>query len=102
MSSFPLKPLSFFGSPQPLSPPRFPWRVAAAALFSTVALAGCTTPMLHSTVDVPAHFADVAATDPASAPEVAWWKAYHDPVLDALIERAARQNRDVRIATEHV
>jgi NodT family efflux transporter outer membrane factor (OMF) lipoprotein len=62
--------------------------------------AGCATPMLQSAVQVPDHFA--AAPTSAAAPEVAWWERYGDPVLSELIERAARENRDVRIATERV
>jgi multidrug efflux system outer membrane protein len=96
--------LSPFSSPRPVSPRRSPWRMAAATLsFSiTLALTGCSTPMLHSTVDVPDHFTEVGADEAASQPEVAWWKSYGDPVLTGLIERAARENRDVRIAAERV
>jgi outer membrane protein TolC len=35
-------------------------------------------------------------------PESAWWEAYGDPVLSDLIRRAARENRDVRIAAQRV
>jgi outer membrane protein TolC len=35
-------------------------------------------------------------------PEVAWWESYADPVLTDLIRRAARENRDVKIAAERV
>jgi len=50
---------------------------------------------------VPARF---AAADSAvgAEPEVAWWESYHDPVLTDLIRRAARENRDVKIASERV
>jgi len=56
--------------------------------------------MLKSTVEVPDQFA-MAATSGA-APEVAWWERYGDPVLSELIQRAARENRDVKIAKERV
>src|SRR6478736_5224402 len=104
MSPNPNSLLSPFSSPRPVSPRRSPWRMAAATLsFSiTLALTGCSTPMLHSTVDVPDHFTEVGADEAAGQPEVAWWKSYGDPVLTGLIERAARENRDVRIAAEHV
>ena len=35
-------------------------------------------------------------------PEAAWWQSYGDPVLTDLIRRAARENRDVKIAAECV
>ena len=35
-------------------------------------------------------------------PEIAWWESYGDPVLSDLIRRAARENRDVKIAAERV
>lgn len=96
--------LSRFTSPRPLPPRRFPWRLAAATLFCgiTLVLTGCATPMLQSTVDVPETFASVAADEAANASSIAWWQSYGDPVLTALIERAARENRDVRIAAERV
>jgi NodT family efflux transporter outer membrane factor (OMF) lipoprotein len=65
------------------------------------ALAGCAkTPVVKPAVDVPAQFA--ASADIAGEPEVAWWESYGDPVLTDLVRRAARENRDVRIATERV
>jgi multidrug efflux system outer membrane protein len=39
---------------------------------------------------------------PRPSPRVAWWEAYGDPVLSDLIRRAARENRDVRIAAQRV
>ena len=94
-----------FTSPRPPSPQRsLPWRWAAATLFftGTTLLAGCATPMLRSTVDVPDRFVEASAEEVVAQPEVAWWHSYGDPVLTDLIERAARQNRDVRIAAERV
>ncbi|UHQ19384.1 TolC family protein [Lysobacter sp. KIS68-7] len=58
--------------------------------------------MLQSTVDVPGSYSAAGVDQAEKAPEVAWWKAYGDPVLADLIERAAIQNRDVRIAAERV
>jgi len=71
-----------------------------AALAASLALAGCTTPILKSSVQVPNQFASARAT--TSEPEVAWWESYGDPVLSDLIRRAAHENRDVRIAAERV
>ncbi len=77
---------------------------ALAAILSGVlvlALGACTTPVLQSEVEVPDRFA-AAAPAAEAAPEVAWWERYGDPVLTDLIQRAARENRDVRIAAERV
>jgi multidrug efflux system outer membrane protein len=73
-------------------------RLLAASL--ALALAGCATPVLKPSVDVPAQFA--AATTHTDEPEVAWWEGFQDPVLTDLIRRAAQQNRDVKIAAERV
>jgi multidrug efflux system outer membrane protein len=73
-------------------------RVLAVSL--ALALAGCATPVLKPSLDMPDQFA--AATVSADEPEVAWWEGYKDPLLAALIRRAAQQNRDVKIAAERV
>jgi outer membrane protein TolC len=77
-------------------------RLIAAAVSTSLALAliGCATPRLQSTVDVPAQFTAAPAT--VTEPEVAWWQSYGDPVLTELVARAARENRDIRIAVERV
>jgi outer membrane protein, multidrug efflux system len=73
-------------------------RVLAASL--ALALAGCATPVLKPSLDMPDRFA--AATSSADEPEVAWWEGFKDPVLADLIRRAAQQNRDVKIAAERL
>ena len=74
----------------------------AAKLAATLAFAlvGCATPVLQPSVDVPGRFA--AAPTSVEAPETAWWDSYGDPVLSDLVRRAARENRDVKIALERV
>src|SRR6476659_7795862 len=72
-------------------------KLAASLAF---ALVGCATPVLQPSVDVPGRFA--AASASIEAPEATWWDAYGDPVLSDLVRRAARENRDVRIALERV
>ena len=75
--------------------------LAALAAACALALAGCATPNAHPSVDVPAQF----AASPAAAAEeadVAWWDSFADPVLSDLVRRAARENRDVRIAAERL
>ena len=72
-------------------------QLAASLAF---ALVGCATPVLQPSVDVPGRFA--AAPASIEAPEATWWDAYGDPVLSDLVRRAARENRDVKIALERV
>jgi len=64
-------------------------RVVAATLAASLVLAlgGCATPMLDSTVPMPDQFAAAPSSETAS--EVAWWEAYGDPVLSDLLRRAA-------------
>jgi multidrug efflux system outer membrane protein len=69
------------------------------ALFA-LALAGCSTPVLKPAVEVPGQFASTPASD--VEPEAVWWQSYRDPVLSALIQRAAIENRDVKIAAQRV
>jgi multidrug efflux system outer membrane protein len=74
-----------------------------ASLFSSwllLALSGCATPVLRPTIDVPAQFAASPASD--TAPEVAWWERFGDPVLSELVRRAAYENRDIKIAAQRV
>jgi len=73
---------------------------AKLAASLTFALVGCATPVLQPSVDVPGRFA--AAPASVEAPETAWWDSYGDPVLSDLVRRAARENRDVKIALERV
>lgn len=65
-----------------------------------LALAGCATPVLSPSVDVPGRFAAAQASE--GEPEAAWWERFGDPVLSDLIRRAARENRDIKIAAERV
>src|SRR5579871_3667874 len=77
-------------------------RAVTASFAASLAfvLVGCSTPVLHSTVDVPSQFAEASGT--AAEPETAWWESFGDPVLSDLVRRAARENRDVKIAAERV
>ena len=77
-------------------------RDIAATLAASLALAlvGCATPVLQPSVAVPARFA--AASASTEGPEATWWDSYGDPVLSDLVRRAARENRDVKVALERV
>lgn len=53
---------------------------------------------------VPSHFASLAApatrADPVPGNLIdTWWRVFDDPTLDDLMERAARQNLDIRMAS---
>jgi outer membrane protein, multidrug efflux system len=85
--------------PRFASTPQPPWLARLVASLA-LALAGCATPVLQPSVKVPDRFASAPAS--SQEPEAAWWKSYGDPVLTDLIRRAARENRDVKIAAERV
>lgn len=73
-----------------------------AALTSSVVLmfAGCATLVATPSVDVLAHFAMSTASDVEL--EAAWWNGYGDPVLIDRVQRAAREDRDLKIAAERL
>jgi len=77
-------------------------RLVATTIVGLVAFAltGCSTPVSKPSIDVPSRFAAAPASD--GEPEALWWDAYGDPVLSDLVRRAARENRTVKIASEHV
>lgn len=82
-------------------------------LAAALVLAGCATalPPLPASVDTPAQFKEQGPAAQATAPAQwtiappaeaqsrgTWWKAFGDPVLDALIERSAVGNTDIQQA----
>lgn len=81
-------------------------RGALLPLVAALVLAGCaSTAELSSGIPTPADFKEqvtaTAATRSASAPvqaDGAWWRVFNDPVLDALVERAAVNNTSVQQA----
>ncbi|WP_414449136.1 efflux transporter outer membrane subunit [Burkholderia sp. 22PA0099] len=51
----------------------------------------------------PTSTTNVASTPVVDAdPDPRWWRAFHDPLLDQLIERAAHDNLDVRTAVTRI
>jgi NodT family efflux transporter outer membrane factor (OMF) lipoprotein len=67
--------------------------LAGAALVGAPASWGATIPaQFHSQ-------AAGASTDPALEE---WWKSFHDPELDSLIERAVRANLDLKMAASRL
>jgi NodT family efflux transporter outer membrane factor (OMF) lipoprotein len=85
---------------------------AAAALRIALAgllLSGCMqgTNYQRPSVDLPDSWSRIANTDtplspPDHRPELEWWKSFRNDELSGLIERALRQNHDVRRALARV
>ncbi|KUZ38225.1 efflux transporter outer membrane subunit [Burkholderia territorii] len=92
-------------------------RGLAATLAVCMALAGCTVgpDFKPPQAEVPANWHDLHAPAAASAasapgasvpsspvtsadPDPRWWRAFGDPLLDRLVERAAHDNLDVQAA----
>lgn len=73
----------------------------ALILLLGVTLTGCAVGPRHQTPSTPvaASFA-LAQTSPftTAEPESRWWALFGDPVLDDLVDRAIRGNRDVKMA----
>lgn len=78
--------------------------ILSAALLA--ATAGCAVgPDYHApSAAAPARWSTGLAGGEAAAPAdvTAWWRTFHDPELDTLIDRAVRSNLDLRIAQARV
>lgn len=71
------------------------------ALFAALALAGCVSvgPNYKTPSTPPANVQNVDAAHESNAQfQATWWKQFNDPVLDTLIQRAAKGSLDLRIA----
>ncbi len=72
-----------------------------AALNAALALAGCASvgPNYHEVKPAAPQLQGLDAAQENNAQfQAAWWKQFNDPTLDALIQRAAANNLDLRIA----
>ncbi|MGH8184222.1 MAG: efflux transporter outer membrane subunit [Rhodanobacteraceae bacterium] len=72
-----------------------------SVLVAAFALAGCVTvgPNYHKPATPTPHLQNLDAARESSAQfQAEWWKHFSDPTLDALIQRAAAGNLDLRIA----
>lgn len=73
-------------------------------LFAALVLAGCASalpaPAEHAGVALPAAFSSAAhaAAGAEAQPRGAWWLAFADPQLSALVERAGDANTDIQAA----
>jgi multidrug efflux system outer membrane protein len=72
-----------------------------AALSAAIILAGCASvgpDYHHATLQAP-QLQGLDAAQENNAPfQAAWWKQFNDPTLDALIQHAAANNLDLRMA----
>ena len=84
----------------PLKASTAPLRLRVLGVALALSLAGCATPVLKPSVDLPDQFA--AAANSHAETEVTWWESFKDPALSDLVRRAAEKNRDVRIAAERL
>ncbi|WP_354440854.1 efflux transporter outer membrane subunit [Ottowia thiooxydans] len=80
-----------------------PLRTSLLPLVAALVLAGCaSTAEVATNITAPAQFKEQSVnTDAAAAPVQAagdWWRAFHDPSLDALVERAAASNTSIQQA----
>jgi NodT family efflux transporter outer membrane factor (OMF) lipoprotein len=80
--------------------------LALALALALVVLAGCTAGPNYQApkIAAPAQWQAPLAggeTNPAPA-VVAWWRLFHDPQLDSLMDRAVSSNLDLRIAGARV
>ncbi len=102
--------------------PSMPVAVAAAvAAVACFALAACTVgpDFKPPQANAPAQWHDLQAASAAAAtsasapgvtsspvvdadPDPRWWRAFHDPLLDQLVDRAARDNLDVQTAVMRI
>jgi NodT family efflux transporter outer membrane factor (OMF) lipoprotein len=74
-------------------------------LVAALALAGCAAtvpPPPVSTLQTPAAWRTGAGPAQGGAVEQQWWRAFGDPALTALVDRALERNGDLRIARARV
>jgi outer membrane protein, multidrug efflux system len=78
-------------------------RTLAIAVPALALVAGCTVgpDYRKPEVDAPPAF-QYQQADARDTANTAWWKQFGDPVLDALIDEALANNRNVKIATANV
>src|SRR5690348_2042904 len=87
--------------------------IAVSLPAAMLVVAGCKVGPDYKRPDtpVPPRFAESAtgtsSTQPSTRPVVPvdvtrWWQAFQDPTLDALVERSAQNNLDLRAATARV
>jgi multidrug efflux system outer membrane protein len=88
------------GNRSPLTAHRLP----AAALMALLAVAGCAVgpDYLRPASNLPATYEAPATNETAAVVDAQWWKQFHDPVLDVLVEKALVNNSDLQLAVARV
>lgn len=79
--------------------------IRSMALLGALVLASCASvgPDYRAPHTAPMQVLGLdAARENAAAFQARWWQQFDDPVLDALIQRAAANNLDLRIAVAHL
>ena len=78
-------------------------RAPALLLATTVALAGCATaPLPALAPPAPAQWRHALPVGPPPTDLHGWWREFHDPQLDALVDRALVDNLSVARAVERL
>lgn len=74
-----------------------------ALLVAVTVLAGCSVELPALKPPIPAQWQQARAAQAAAPTDLhGWWHAFHDPALDALVDRALAHNLDVAQAVEHL
>ncbi len=79
-------------------------RLVAVSLL-IVASAGCAVGPRYQkpSLNTPSAWSQAApGVDPSAPAGGAWWKQFHDPQLDRLVERAVKNNHDLRVAQARI
>jgi len=86
-------------SPHP-SPRRGEGVKRVTAIAAAIMLAGCVSvgPDYHAPQEKPVALQGVNAQESTQTFQAQWWKQFNDPTLDALIQRAAANSPDLKIA----
>ncbi|HTR41919.1 MAG TPA: efflux transporter outer membrane subunit [Pseudomonadales bacterium] len=73
-------------------------------LIAAAVAAGCTVGPVYQKpkVSLEKNFAELSGNANTNPPPADWWKTFHDPELEKLINEAGRENYDLQIATLRV
>ncbi|MDN3920057.1 efflux transporter outer membrane subunit [Roseateles violae] len=75
--------------------------ISLLPLIAALVLAGCANVAVqepHPLPDTPAAYKSGQAAGPTASAQAEWWKAFADPRLDALTERALAHNTSIQLA----